>query len=149
MSPYTAFFHSLGMETMKLRYDKASANCKIIAQELLKLPQVKSVNYTGLTQSPYYELSKQQFGAYPSALLTFDLASKKECYSFMDKLSIIKRATNLYDNKSLIIHPASTIYCDFSADLRESIGVPDTMMRVSIGIEDLEDLIDDIYSALK
>jgi O-acetylhomoserine (thiol)-lyase len=149
MSPYTAFFHSLGLETLKLRYDKASQNCLCVAQELTKIPQVKKVNYPGLKQSSYYEISKSQFGDYPNALLTFDLASKKECYQFMDKLSIIKRATNLYDNKSLIIHPASTIYCDFSPDIRESIGVSDTMMRLSIGIEDVEDLIEDIYTALK
>jgi O-acetylhomoserine (thiol)-lyase len=148
MSPYTAYFHSIGLETMKLRYDKASSNCKTIANELLKMPSVKSVNYTGLLQSPYYEISKQQFGEYPSALLTFDLGSKKECYDFMDRLSVIKRATNLYDNKSLIIHPASTIYCDFSAEIRESIGVNDTMMRLSTGIEDIEDLLEDIHSAL-
>jgi O-acetylhomoserine (thiol)-lyase len=67
----------------------------------------------------------------------------------MDKLSVIKRATNLYDNKSLIIHPASTIYCDFSKELKDSIGVPDTMMRFSVGIEDVEDLIEDICFALK
>jgi len=149
MSPYTAYFHSLGLETMKLRYDKAAANCKMVAEELLNIPQVKTVNYTGLPQSPYYEISKQQFGDYPSALMTFDLGSKKECYDFMDKLSVIKRATNLYDNKSLIIHPASTIYCDFSKEVKDSIGVPDTMMRFSLGIEDVVDIIEDIYSALK
>jgi O-acetylhomoserine (thiol)-lyase len=148
MSPFTAYFHSVGLETLKLRYDKAAKSCLTISNELSKLPKVKLVNHPTLAHSKYHEISKLQFGEFPCSLLTFDLGSKEEAYRFMDKLSIIKRATNLYDNKSLILHPASTIYCDFSAEVLANIGIRETMMRLSIGIEDVEDLIEDLHFAL-
>jgi len=81
--------------------------------------------------------------------LTFDLSSKKECFQFMNRLKIIKRATNLNDNKTLIIHPASTIFCEYAPELKEQMGVRETMMRLAVGIEDIEDIISDIKQALE
>ena len=148
LSPFNAYLQSIGLETIKLRYDKASQNASELANWLEKQSQIKRVHYPGLKSSPYFTIAQKQFGKYPSALLTFDLGSQELCYKFMDKLQIIKRATNLSDNKSLIIHPASTIYSEFGKKSIESFGVRDTMMRLSVGIEDVEDLIDDMDSAL-
>jgi len=80
--------------------------------------------------------------------MSFDLESKVACFAFMNKLQIIRRATNLNDNKTLIIHPYSTIYNEFTEEERKAAGISDTMMRLSVGIENVEDLIGDIEQAL-
>ena len=81
-------------------------------------------------------------------MLTFDFSTREECFNFMNKLELIRRATNVYDNKTLILHPASTIYCDFDQEKRESLHVSDTMLRLSLGIEDIEDLKNDLIQAI-
>ena len=148
MSPYAAYLQSLGLETLQLRFEKAANNCRELADFLVSLPQVAAVNYPGIAGSKFYEISKRQFGNFPGAMLTFDFSSKEACFTFMNKLELIKRATNVYDNKTLIIHPASTIYCDFDKETRESLSVRDVTLRVSLGIEDIEDLKNDILQAL-
>ena len=80
--------------------------------------------------------------------MTFDLESQEECFRFMNRLQIIRRATNLNDNKSLIIHPYSTIYTEFSEIERIKMGILQTMMRLSVGIEGAADLIEDVEQAL-
>jgi len=148
LSPYNAYLQSLGLETLALRFERAAANSQLLAEYLQTEPKVKKVNYPGLSSSEFYEIGKTQFGKHPGAVLTFNFSSREECFGFMNKLKVISRATNIYDNRSLIIHPASTIFCDFSKEVRESIGVPDTLLRLSVGIEDATDLINDIHSAL-
>jgi O-acetylhomoserine (thiol)-lyase len=81
-------------------------------------------------------------------MLTFDFSTREECFAFINKLELIKRATNVYDNKTLIIHPASTIYCDFDKKTIECLGVSNVVIRLSLGIEDIEDLKADILQAL-
>jgi len=149
LSPFAAYLQSLGLETLELRFEKAANNCRQMAIFLESLPQVKSVNYPGTIGSKFYEISERQFGNFPGAMLTFDFATRDECFAFINKLELIKRATNVYDNKSLIIHPASTIYCDFDKEKRESLHVSDLTIRLSLGIEDIEDLKNDILQALK
>jgi O-acetylhomoserine (thiol)-lyase len=149
LSPYAAYLQSLGLETLELRFEKAATNCRELALFLTTLPQVQQVNYPGTIGSKYYELSKRQFGNFPGAMLTFDFATREACFNFINKLELIKRATNVYDNKTLIIHPASTIYCDFDKEKRENLEVSDLTVRLSLGIEDIEDLKDDILQALK
>jgi len=77
-------------------------------------------------------------------LLTFDLADEEDCHAFMDSLRIIRRATNLNDNKSLILHPWSTIYAEYRPEERLAAGVRPTMLRLSVGIEDGDDLSEDL-----
>ena len=148
LSPYNAYLQSLGLETLALRFERAAANSQLLAEYLQTEPKVKKVNYPGLSSSEFYEIGKNQFGKHPGAVLTFNFSSREESFGFMNKLKVISRATNIYDNRSLIIHPASTIFCDFSKEVRENIGVPDTLLRLSVGIEDATDLINDIHSAL-
>jgi O-acetylhomoserine (thiol)-lyase len=149
LSPFNAYLQVIGLETMQLRVERASKNALVIAQWLENKKEIKRVNYTGLKSSPYYKISLKQFGTFPGSLLTFDLESAETCYRFMDKLKIIRRATNLSDNKTLIIHPASTIYSEFDSKTQQTFGIRDTMMRLSVGIEETDDLLSDIENALK
>jgi O-acetylhomoserine (thiol)-lyase len=94
-------------------------------------------------------LSTKQFGEHPGAMLTFDLKSQDACFQLLNHLKIIKRATNLFDNKSLAIHPYSTIYGNFSQEAKELMHISDKTIRLSVGLEDLEDLLEDIAGALR
>lgn len=146
-SPFNAYLQCLGLETLALRVDASCKNAQAVAEHLEKHPKVKAVGYPGLSSSPYYERAKNQFGSRFGGILTFNLGSEEECMKFMDALKVIRRGTNLNDNKSMIIHPGSTIFCEFSDELKDEMGVPKTLIRLAVGIEDLEDLIDDIDAA--
>ena len=106
------------------------------------------MGYTKLESSPYKAVSDKLFTSNPGAMLTFNLASKEECYQFQNKLKVIRRATNLFDNKTLIIHPESTIYGTFSKEMKEVMGIEDNLLRLSVGLENIEDLKKDILQAL-
>ena len=148
MTPDVAYQQSLGLETLQLRFERQAAVCKELAGKLKTLPAIKTVSYTGLEDNPFYEISKKQFGDYPGAMLTFDLESREECYRFINKLKLIRRATNLFDNRSLIIHPASTIFGSFTDAQREAMNVKQTTIRLSVGLESVDSLFDDICQAL-
>ena len=117
-------------------------------QACQRLPEIRRVNYTGLEDNPFHELSEQQFGRLPGAVFTIDVASREAAFSFIDKLQVIRRATNLFDRKSLAIHPASTIFGLFTEEQRQEMSVDDTTIRISVGLEDGEDLLADIRQAL-
>ncbi len=148
MTPQVAYMQSLGLETMDLRFERQATTCLELAQRLQTLDKVESVNYTGLPDNPYYELSLAQFGPLPGAMLTFDLSSREACFAFMNRLKLIRRATNLFDNKSLIIHPASTIFGTFSEEQRAAMDISPKTLRLSVGLEKVDDLINDIEQAL-
>lgn len=148
MTPHVAYMQTLGLETMRLRYEQASKTCKALATKLLEVEAVVSVNYCALPNNKYYALSQKQFGDYPGAMFTFNLASREACFAFLNKLKVIKRATNLFDNKSLSIHPASTIYGTFSPEQRAAMNVTDNIIRMSVGLESVDDLLADILQAL-
>jgi len=116
---------------------------------LRTLPQIKRIGYPGLEDNPFYTLAQKQFGATAGAMMTIDLQSQEECFGFINRLRLIRRATNLFDNKSLAIHPASTIFGPFTDKQRRSMDVLDTTIRLSIGLEDTDDLFDDIRQALE
>ena len=149
MSPFAAYLQSIGLETLELRFTKAVQNCMELAEFLETIPEVKRVNYPGMSKSEFYNLGKKQFGQFPGAMLTFDFESREACFRFLNKLSLIRRATNVYDNKTLILHPASTIYCDFDPEKRSRLHIYDTTLRLSLGIEDIEDLKNDILQAIE
>lgn len=148
MTPQAAYMQSLGLETLEVRYARQAATCLELAKRLLALSQIESVNHTGLETNPYHSLSVKQFGAYPGAMLTFDLASREACFRFMNRLRLIRRATNLFDNKTLAIHPASTIYGSFSIEQRQAMDISEKTIRLSVGLESVEDLLADISQAL-
>ena len=147
LSAHNAYLQCLGLETLGLRIDKSCDNSLKVAQHLEAQFWVQKVNYPGLVNSPFRELAGQQFQGKFGGVLTFELDSQESCFRFMDALHLIKRATNINDNKSLIIHPHSTIFCEYSESEREAMGVHPTMMRLSVGIEDVSDIIEDLQQA--
>ena len=149
MTPQVAYMQTLGLETMDLRYSKATKTCFELVTKLSELPQISSVNYNGLATNKFHSLAVSQFGATPGAMFTFNLASREACFAFLNKLKLIKRATNLFDNKSLAIHPASTIYGNFTAEMRKAMNVSDCTIRISVGLEDAADLFEDFVQALQ
>lgn len=148
MDSETASLQALGMESLQLRFNHMSQTAYELAQFLSDNDKVKKVGYTKLDSSPYKKISDQLFPSNPGAMLTFNLATKEDCYRFMDRLKVIRRATNLFDNKTLIIHPESTIYGTFTAEMKQVMGIEDNLLRLSVGLEDIEDLKKDILQAL-
>lgn len=149
MSPYAAYQQTLGLETLDVRYQRQAANALAVAEGLRDVDGIRRVTYIGLQDNPYYELARRQFGPTSGAMLTIDLDSKEACFGFIDRLQVIHRATNLFDSRSLAIHPASTIFGFFPERQLELMDVRQTTVRLSIGLEDPEDLLEDIRQALK
>ena len=149
MTAHTANYMIAGLDILELRVERCYQNCLKLGEFFLQNPEVIRVDYPGLKDSPYYELAVSQFSGVPGTVMTFDLESQAECFLFMNRLKVIRRATNLNDNKSLIIRPYSTIYAEFSECERDALGIRPTMMRLSVGIEGAEDLIEDMDQALK
>lgn len=148
MTPQVAYMETLGLDTLDLRFRRQAGTASWLARQCRELPEIKRVNYTALEDNPFYGLSERQFGPLPGAVFTIDLLSKKAAFRFIDRLKIIRRATNLFDRKSLAIHPASTIFGLFTDEQRKAMSVPDTTIRLSIGLEDGTDLLEDIKQAL-
>lgn len=148
MSPHAAYMQTLGLENLDARYAVESSNTQRIAELLRTLPTVKKVNYLGLPDNPFHELAKKQFGGTFGAMLTIDLADQQSCFNFLNRLKLVKRATNLFDNRSLAIHPYSTIFGPFTAEQKRALDIFDTTIRLSIGLEDVEDIFEDFKQAL-
>ena len=149
LSAHNAWLQILGLETLPLRTARSSSNAFEIAAFLQKRQRVLSVNYPGLPSSAWYHNAVRQFSGGFGGILTFELDGKEECFRFMDSLEIIRKATNLNDNKTLVIHPASTIFSDFTEKERTEMGISERLVRLSVGIEDVEDLKADIKGGLK
>lgn len=148
MTPQVAYMQTLGLETMQIRFERQGSTCLELAKKLQQVEGIESVNYTGLPDNPFFALSTAQFGNLPGAMLTFDLPSREACFAFMNKLKLIRRATNLFDNKTLAIHPASTIYGTFTEEQRKDMDVSSKTIRLSVGLETTDDLLKDIKQAL-
>lgn len=148
MTPHAAYMQTLGLETMQVRYDRQAASALEIARRLERTPGVVKVGYPGLESHPQHELFKAQYGDKAGAMVTFDLESEEACYRFINTLRLIHRATNLFDNRSLAIHPASTIFGNMSAEQKAAMDVLPTTIRLSVGLEDPEDLYADLLQAI-
>ena len=148
MTPQVAYMETLGLDTLDLRFHRQAETTLWLARQCQQLEGIQKVNYTGLEDNPFYALSKAQFGPLPGAVFTIDLSSKEAAFNFIDKLQVIRRATNLFDRKSLAIHPASTIFGLFTDEQRREMGVKDETVRLSIGLEAPEDLLADIVASL-
>lgn len=147
LSPHNAYLQTLGLETLALRVDRSCANALALARSLEQKAWVQRVNYPGLTSSPYHQAALACLPRGFGGILTFDLENRQQCYRFMNALELIRRATNINDNKSLIIHPATTIFADFSPEQKQAMAVGDATLRLSVGIEDLEDISEDLEQA--
>ncbi len=148
MTPHVAYMQTLGLETLKVRYDRQASSALKIAEMLKETPGVVKVGYPGLETDPGHELFKELYGDSYGAMVTFDLKDEAACKRFINALKMVHRATNLFDNRSLAIHPASTIFGPLSPETRKEMDVLDTTIRLSIGLEDPEDIYADLAQAI-
>ena len=149
MTPQVAYMQTLGLETLDARYRVQAGNALELAKRLRTLKPICKVNYVGLDDNPYHQLSVRQYGETAGAMVTIDLEDQAACFRLLDNLKLIHRATNLFDNRTLAIHPASTIFGLFTPEERAAMDVFDTTIRLSIGLESVDDLFDDIKQALE
>ena len=150
LSPFNAFLFLQGLETLSLRVERHVENAKKIAEYLSKHPQVSWVNYPSLEGDKYHELAKKYFPKGAGAIFTFGVkGGEEQARKFTESLKLFSLLANVADAKSLVIHPASTTHSQLEAEELESAGVKPEMVRLSIGIEDVEDLISDLDGAFK
>ncbi|ARU50011.1 aminotransferase class I/II-fold pyridoxal phosphate-dependent enzyme [Sulfurospirillum diekertiae] len=147
LSAQSAYLLSLGLETMDLRVQRSCSNALAVAKHLQSKTDVVSVDYPFLENSRAYANASKQFSG-GGAIVTFSLENKEKAYAFLNALAIIKRGTNIQDNKSLVIAPYHTIYAEYTDEQKASYELNEGMIRLSVGIEDLEDLLADIDQAL-
>lgn len=149
MTPHVAYMQTLGLETLQVRYDRQASSALKIAQLLSETPGVVRTCYPGLEDNPYHDLFRELYGDSYGAMVTFDLADDEECRRFINSLKLVHRATNLFDNRSLAIHPASTIFGPLSDETRREMDVRDTTIRLSVGLEDPDDIYEDLKQAIE
>ena len=149
MSPFTAWLMLRGIRTLHLRMPAHCSNAQRVAEFLFQHPQVERVYYPGLPGHPAHDLARRQMKAF-GAVMSFEV---KEGYEggkrVMDGVKIFLRAASLGDTRSLIVHPASTSHRAVPREQREAIGITDGLIRLSVGIEAVEDLIQDLEQALQ
>jgi O-acetylhomoserine (thiol)-lyase len=149
ISPMNAFMILQGMQTLPLRMERHCDNALAVAKHLKEHPQVAWVNFAGLEDSPYYDLAQKYTNGKPSALMTFGIKGGFDAgVKFYDALKLFLRLVNIGDVKSLAAHPASTTHRQLSEAELESAGVTPDMIRLCIGIEDIEDILEDLDQAL-
>lgn len=150
LSPFNSFLILQGIETLHLRMERHSQNALAIAKYLERHPDVEWVNYPGLASSKYHALAKKYLPHGTSAILTFGIRGGYEAgKKFIDSLQLFSLLANMGDAKSLVIHPASTTHQQLSLEEQASAGVTPNLIRLSIGIEDVADLTDDLEDAFE
>jgi len=149
LSPTNAAIHLSGVETLALRVERHCANAEALAHFLARHPAAKSVHYPGLADDPGHAAAKKLFGGRYGGLLTFEVESEEKAFQVINGLRLAQNLANIGDAKTLVIHPASTIYHNFSPQERELMGVTDGLIRVSVGLEDESEIIADFDRALK
>ena len=147
LSAQSAYLLCLGLETLDLRVRRSCQNALSVAKYLQNKAQIIRVDYPLLETSSSYENASKQFSG-GGAIVTFSLENKEKAYAFLNALKLIRRGTNIQDNKSLAIAPYHTIYAEYSEEQRLSYQLTQGMIRLSVGIEDIEDLLGDIDQAL-
>lgn len=149
-SPFNSYLILQGVETLSLRMQRHSENAQRIAEYLSESPYVKFVNYPGLKSSKYYELAQKYLPRGCGGVFTFGLnGDRKTCERFIESLQIFSHVANVGDVRSLVIHPASTTHSQLSDEQLAAAGITPTTIRLSIGLEDVNDLIDDLENAMK
>ncbi len=150
LNPQAAHYTLMGVETLSLRMERHVANAEKIAGWLEDHKHVKAVTYAGLKSSPYYRRGKKLMPKGAGALFTIQLKGGYDaCTRFVDSLNIFSHVANLGDTRSLVIHPASTTHRQLSDEQREASGAGNDVVRLSIGIEDADDLMADLDQALE
>jgi O-acetylhomoserine (thiol)-lyase len=150
LAPLSAFLLLQGIETVAVRIDRHVENAEKVARFLRNHRRVEWVNYAGFHDSPYYALTQKYLGGRACSLLTFGTAGGFEAGKrFYDALKLVKRLVNIGDAKSLACHPASTTHRQMSPEEQEKAGVRPEMIRLSVGIEHVDDIVADLDQALR
>lgn len=147
LAPEAAHHIAVGAETLALRMERASANALAVARMLEADERVAAVHYPGLASHPQHALATDLFKAYGS-LLSFELKDGIDCFDYLNRLKLGISASNLGDTRTLVIPVSHTIFYEMGAERRASMGIAESLIRVSVGIEDSADLLDDFQSAL-
>ena len=144
LSAQSAHDISKGAETLALRLDRQCSNAQVLAEFLAQQPAscVDAVYYPGLSRHPQYQRCQTLFGRC-GAILSFELAPERDLWQFLNALQVAIKSTNLGDNRTLVIPVSQSIYHEVGAKVRKEMGIADTLIRVSVGIEDVEDLLED------
>lgn len=148
LSPEAAHQIAIGAETMALRMERACANAAALAAMLEADPRVAKVHYPGLASHPQHALATGLFRAY-GALFSFELQPEIDCFDYLNRLQLAINATHLGDTRTLVIPVAHTIFFEMGAEQRAKMGIADSLIRVSVGIEDTPDLLQDFAQALQ
>lgn len=149
LSPFNAFLILQGLETLALRMERHCENAVKVAQYLQDHPQVSWVKYAGLADHPEQELALRYMGGKPASILSFGIKGGQEAGArFIDALNLVVRLVNIGDAKSLACHPASTTHRQLNDEELQKAGVPRDMVRLSIGIEHIDDILADLTQAL-
>ncbi|TDA31864.1 MAG: methionine gamma-lyase [Hadesarchaea archaeon] len=147
ISPFNAWLIVRGLKTLPLRMEKHSQNALKVAEFLSSHPKVKGVKYPGLPSHPQHELARRQMKGF-GGMLAFELGGMEEVYRMMGRLELVRCAVSLGDVSSLIEHPASMTHRSLPQGERERIGIGEGLVRMSVGVEDAEDIIGDLEKAL-
>lgn len=149
LSPQNAFLNQIGLETLGLRMERECANALALADWLQKTYPDIIVNYPGLKSSKWHDIAKKQFVNGYGAIISIRVGSKERAFKLIDTLKIPYKLSNIGDTKTLVIHPASTISLHSTKKQQEDAGVFEDLIRISVGIEDVEDLKEDFAQAIK
>jgi O-acetylhomoserine (thiol)-lyase len=148
LGPEAAHSIAIGAETLALRMERASANALALAQMLEADPRIAAVHYPGLASHPQHTLATELFRSH-GFLMSFELIDGVDCFDFLNRLNLAIPASNLGDTRTLVIPVAHTIFFEMGADRRASMGIAESLIRVSVGIEDGVDLLQDFAQALE
>ena len=149
LSPFSSFLLLLGLETLSMRMERHVANARAVAEFLENDSRVSWVSYPGLPSHPSYDLARKYVPAGPGAVFTFGIAGGYETgVSFIKGVELASHLANVGDAKTLVIHPASTTHQQVPAEERDAAGVGNDMIRISVGLENIEDIIWDLDQAL-
>ncbi len=149
-APQNSFLLNLGLETLHLRMRQHCANAQRVAEWLSARPEVAWVNYCGLPGDPYYELGKKYLPGGSCGVISFGLrGSREDAEHFMDSLSLVSIVTHVADARTCVLHPASHTHRQLSDEQLREAGVAPDLIRLSVGIEDAEDIIADLSQALE
>ncbi|MEP6479293.1 MAG: PLP-dependent transferase [Rhodoglobus sp.] len=149
LSPFNAFLLLQGLETLDLRIARHGASALLVAEHLARHPLVATVHHAGLPDHPDYAIGQRDFPHGTGSVFAFDLAAdESEVGPFIDRLQLFSLVANIGDARSLVVHPATTTHSRFTAEQRAAAGISLTTIRLSIGLEDPADLIDDLDGAL-
>jgi len=146
LGPEAAHHLAVGSETLPMRMDRACKNAQVLAEFCETQAKVNKVYYPGLSSHPQHDRAGSLFKGY-GAIFSIDLAEGVDCFDCLNKMEDIVSSSNLGDNRTLAIPVAHTIYFEMGAQRRASMGIADSMIRFSVGIEEIDDLINDLKRA--